>query len=115
MRRHSTSATVTSSVDSPPTPNTPASQSFISPSFPSPPTLSKYLCPFPACQLSFSRSHDLARHILTHTQERPYECARCGRRFARRDALRRHDKVKNGEIVCALEGRPKGSKKRMSV
>ncbi|KAI9207450.1 uncharacterized protein BJ171DRAFT_408263, partial [Polychytrium aggregatum] len=41
----------------------------------------------------FARSHDLTRHIQTHTRERPHVCPRCHRQFARRDALRRHERV----------------------
>ncbi|RKP00991.1 hypothetical protein CXG81DRAFT_8382, partial [Caulochytrium protostelioides] len=44
------------------------------------------------CPATFSRSHDLKRHFFIHTQERPYACATCGKGFARRDALRRHER-----------------------
>ncbi|KAJ8064021.1 hypothetical protein OCU04_007862 [Sclerotinia nivalis] len=44
---------------------------------------------FPPCNLSFTRSEHLARHIRKHTGERPFEC-HCKRRFSRLDNLRQH-------------------------
>jgi len=51
----------------------------------------------PTCQQTFSRSHDLKRHIYTHTGIKPFKCEKCGKSFSRRDALNRHSK---GEINC---------------
>jgi len=47
-----------------------------------------YCTDFPPCQLSFTRSEHLMRHIRRHT-ERPFVC-HCSRRFSRLDNLRRH-------------------------
>ncbi|MCJ1405491.1 hypothetical protein MMC11_008719 [Xylographa trunciseda] len=44
---------------------------------------------FPPCNLSFTRSEHLARHIRKHTGERPFQC-HCARRFSRLDNLRQH-------------------------
>ncbi|KAF2152644.1 hypothetical protein K461DRAFT_268555 [Myriangium duriaei CBS 260.36] len=44
---------------------------------------------YPPCNLSFTRSEHLARHIRKHTGERPFQC-HCGRRFSRLDNLRQH-------------------------
>jgi Zinc finger, C2H2 type len=41
------------------------------------------------CNLSFTRSEHLARHIRKHTGERPFQC-HCNRRFSRLDNLRQH-------------------------
>ncbi|CAK7231670.1 Up in starvation [Sporothrix curviconia] len=48
-----------------------------------------YCTDFPPCNLSFTRSEHLARHIRKHTGERPFEC-HCLRRFSRLDNLRQH-------------------------
>ncbi|RKF81902.1 putative c2h2 transcription factor [Golovinomyces cichoracearum] len=50
----------------------------------------KFYCDdFPPCNLSFTRSEHLARHIRKHTGERPFEC-HCSRKFSRLDNLRQH-------------------------
>jgi C2H2 transcription facotor len=50
----------------------------------------KFFCTeFSPCNLSFTRSEHLARHIRKHTGERPFQC-HCNRRFSRLDNLRQH-------------------------
>ncbi|KAH8593905.1 hypothetical protein B0O99DRAFT_688336 [Bisporella sp. PMI_857] len=44
---------------------------------------------YPPCNLSFTRSEHLLRHIRKHTGERPFMC-HCSRRFSRLDNLRQH-------------------------
>ncbi|KAJ1951880.1 hypothetical protein IWQ62_006351 [Dispira parvispora] len=51
-----------------------------------------YKCP--TCNQSFSRNHDLKRHIKIHSGIKPHQCQRCGKRFGRSDALKRHSLVK---------------------
>lgn len=48
-----------------------------------------YCTGYPPCNLSFTRSEHLARHIRKHTGERPFQC-HCSRRFSRLDNLRQH-------------------------
>ncbi|KAI5460289.1 hypothetical protein BGZ63DRAFT_404769 [Mariannaea sp. PMI_226] len=48
-----------------------------------------YCTDYPPCNLSFTRSEHLARHIRKHTGERPFQC-HCARRFSRLDNLRQH-------------------------
>ncbi|ERS95316.1 c2h2 transcription factor [Sporothrix schenckii 1099-18] len=62
-----------------------------------------YCTEFPPCNLSFTRSEHLARHIRKHTGERPFEC-HCLRRFSRLDNLRQH-----AQTVHMHEDIPMGS------
>ncbi|KAF2747188.1 hypothetical protein M011DRAFT_66011 [Sporormia fimetaria CBS 119925] len=48
-----------------------------------------YCVDYPPCNLSFTRSEHLLRHIRKHTGERPFTC-HCSRRFSRLDNLRQH-------------------------
>jgi hypothetical protein len=52
-----------------------------------------YVCPYETCKRPFRRLEHLRRHHRTHTQERPYACNRCPRRFARQDNLTNHLRI----------------------
>lgn len=42
------------------------------------------------CPSSFTRNHDLKRHVRIHEDRRPFVCSGCGKGFGRMDALTRH-------------------------
>ncbi|KAI0350424.1 hypothetical protein OH77DRAFT_1463778 [Trametes cingulata] len=44
----------------------------------------------PVCQSTFTRPQHVARHMRSHTGDRPYKCQHCGDQFARSDLLSRH-------------------------
>lgn len=50
-----------------------------------------YLCEH--CPSTFSRNHDLKRHLRIHLGVRPYKCNTCSKTFTRMDALHRHESV----------------------
>ncbi|KAF2111901.1 hypothetical protein BDV96DRAFT_581966 [Lophiotrema nucula] len=47
------------------------------------------------CSQSYSRLDHLARHVRSHTQEKPYGCEICNKHFSRVDLLRRHALLHN--------------------
>ncbi|KAI5849170.1 hypothetical protein BZA05DRAFT_84516 [Tricharina praecox] len=42
------------------------------------------------CGRSYTRADHLARHVRSHTQEKPFPCTICLKRFSRADLLKRH-------------------------
>jgi len=46
-----------------------------------------FTCPVKSCGRLFKRLEHLKRHVRTHTQERPYVCNICGKKFSRSDNL----------------------------
>lgn len=60
------------------------------------------------CGQSFTRDEHLERHILTHTNVKPFKCFTCHMSFARRDLLQRHYTVhgrdQNQQEIPAANG-----------
>ncbi|KAH6660540.1 fungal-specific transcription factor domain-containing protein [Truncatella angustata] len=44
------------------------------------------------CGQVFSKAEHLARHIRSHTKERPFQCSLCGKAYSRHDSLLRHSR-----------------------
>ncbi|KAI0247692.1 hypothetical protein BJV78DRAFT_898758 [Lactifluus subvellereus] len=66
----------------------------------------------PVCQATFTRPQHVARHMRSHTGDRPYKCQHCGDQFARSDLLSRHvNKCHPNEkpLVSSAPSRRKGS------
>lgn len=49
------------------------------------------------CGDRFGRLEHLNRHVLSHTDTRPFSCTLCNRSFARRDTLNRHEAIHTAE------------------
>lgn len=62
----------------------------------------KFRCPY----CSFSAMHQciLKRHMRSHTGERPYPCEICGKKFTRREHMKRHTLVSGVGQARALSG-----------
>ncbi|KAG6903075.1 hypothetical protein C0995_006262 [Termitomyces sp. Mi166 len=88
---HVRAQTLPTAIPQPPS-HYPSQAISISPQYPASPTR-PFTCDL--CTLSFNRQHDLKRHRETHTGEKPYLCnGGCGKTFTRKDALKRHQLVK---------------------
>ncbi|RGB29573.1 hypothetical protein C1646_600471, partial [Rhizophagus diaphanus] len=51
-----------------------------------------FVCNYPDCDHSFTRKHDLKRHIygIHELPEQEFKCSNCNKTFARKDACKRH-------------------------
>ncbi|CEO59752.1 hypothetical protein PMG11_04416 [Penicillium brasilianum] len=46
----------------------------------------------PVCTQAFKKAEHLARHMRSHTKEKPFNCPVCNKAFARQDTLLRHSR-----------------------
>ncbi|OKO90300.1 Transcriptional regulator ADR1 [Penicillium subrubescens] len=46
----------------------------------------------PVCAQTFKKAEHLARHLRSHTKEKPFNCPVCNKAFARQDTLLRHSR-----------------------
>lgn len=49
-----------------------------------------FRCNQPDCHKTFTRNEELTRHKLIHSGVRPHTCNSCGKRFGRKDHLKKH-------------------------
>lgn len=70
------------------------------------PETGRVRCPFLWCDSTVSRPHDLKRHLMSHTGERPFKCHLCPGDFPQRSALKHHINMHTGEkpFRCGLDG-----------
>lgn len=62
-----------------------------------------FVCHWPGCGKGFARQHDCKRHEQLHTNYRPFTCEGCNRQFARMDALNRHLRSDGGAECAKLQ------------
>ncbi|KAH1019945.1 hypothetical protein HUJ04_009689 [Dendroctonus ponderosae] len=56
-----------------------------------------------ACLLCGKKVHELKKHMLTHTDQRPYSCENCQKGFTSRYALKIHKRQHTNErpYICS--------------
>ncbi|GAW16506.1 hypothetical protein ANO14919_059350 [Xylariales sp. No.14919] len=54
------------------------------------PSEKRFPCPMPDCRKLFNRKEHVTRHLKSHNPNAEHQCHICGRRYVRRDVLRRH-------------------------
>lgn len=59
---------------------------------------------YPDCNMSFTRSEHLARHLRKHTGERPFTCPHCSKSFSRLDNLRQHKQTVHAYEALPMHG-----------
>ena len=50
------------------------------------------------CHKMFKYESHFSRHILTHSDQRPYACSSCGKKFKRQDALKTHERTHSDDL-----------------
>ena len=63
-----------------------------------------YLCSVFNCKYSAKQFHDVMKHIRIHTDEKPFCCQYCDKKFTRTDKLKVHERIHTGEkpYKCTL-------------
>ena len=63
------------------------------------------------CSRTFKRSEHRLRHERVHTQEKPFRCRYCPKRYARRDLVARHEKTLHASTSTAVSDPNRNCKK----
>ncbi|CAL8077881.1 unnamed protein product [Orchesella dallaii] len=61
-------------------------------------------CEHEGCGKSFTRNEELTRHRRIHTGLRPYPCTHCGKKFGRKDHLKKHTRTHQRPVYAASSG-----------
>lgn len=67
------------------------------------PLTPRHQCSYHGCDRAFRKQAHLARHVRTHTGEKPFDCAICCSRYARREHLARHQKTAHADIDSGVQ------------
>lgn len=59
-----------------------------------------FVCDFPGCNDMFKKRFKLQAHVMVHSSEREanFECESCGKKYLRRTALFKHEKLAHGSV-----------------
>ncbi|GIY41740.1 zinc finger protein 26 [Caerostris darwini] len=76
-----------------------------------------YDCPESHCSYSTPSKRQFQKHVLIHSNKRPYECYICNYTFKRSDSLRQHMLIHSGEKpyecdFCAMRFKHRNSRNR---
>ncbi|ODN05293.1 Krueppel-like factor 4 [Orchesella cincta] len=63
-----------------------------------------FQCDHEGCGKSFTRNEELTRHRRIHTGLRPYPCTHCGKKFGRKDHLKKHTRTHQRPVYTASSG-----------